>query len=84
MKKRVAMLPVFFVGGVEGGGDAITAQRKKRMRREAAPKARSTEKGNLIGDKGGWERGRAYPQPLPKGGEDATPEARPAEKKQWL
>ena len=29
MKKRVAMLPVFFVGGGEGGGDAITVQRKK-------------------------------------------------------
>ena len=28
-EKRVAMLPVFFVGGGEGGGDAITVQRKK-------------------------------------------------------
>ena len=82
-EKRVAMLPVFFVGGGEGGGDAITAQRKKRMRREAAPKARPTEKGNLRGDKGGGERGRigAYPLPLPKGGEKATPDARPAEKR---
>ena len=83
-EKRVATLPVFFVGGGEGCGDAITAQRKKRMRREAAPKARPTEKGNLRGDKGGGERGKAYPQPLPKGGEKATPEARPSEKKQWL
>ena len=98
------MLPVFFVGGGEGGGDAITVQRKKSRdggeacgekamaviqpykRRRAAPKARPTEKGNLRGDKGGGERGRigAYPQPLPRGGEKATPEARPAEKKQWL
>ena len=49
-------------------------------RRRAAPKARPTEKGNLRGDKGGRERGKAYPQPLPKGGEGATPEVRPAEK----
>ena len=40
------MLPVFFVGGGEGGGDAITVQRKKsRDGGEACGEARPRTKG---------------------------------------
>ena len=37
-----------------------------------------------LADAQGRVAGKAYPQPLPKGGEDATPEARPAEKEREL
>ena len=66
-------------------GEKAMAVIQPYKRRRAAPKARPTEKGNLRGDKGGRERGKAYPQPLPKGGEGATQEARFAEKRKgWL
>ncbi len=45
-EKRVAMLPVFFVGGGEGCDDAITAQKKKsHAGGEACGKARPRTKG---------------------------------------
>ena len=66
------MLPVFFVGGGEGCGDVITSQRKKRMRWEAAQKARPAKKGNLRWDKGCGERRGLHPT-LSRGGEEARP-----------
>ena len=68
------MLPVFFVGGGEGGGDAITVQRKK-----------SRDGGEACGEKAmaviqPYKRRRAAPEARPAEKPHRAPKARPTEK----
>ena len=68
------MLPVFFVGGGEGGGDAITVQRKKS---HAGGEACGETAMAVIQP---YKRRRAAPEARPAEKPHRAPKARPTEK----